>query len=135
MMKYIVLFLLMGNLSLAAEGEKHRGQLVKVLSPTTIQVRETKKPITITLRGVSDKQLTAAQKKKAVNYLKEKLNGQVLIWEEYKDGVEVSPNGVGQMSRSLLEWGLVNLDAKSPDNYKQFEELGRSRKVGIWESK
>lgn len=135
MMKYLMVFLLMGNLSLAADGEKHRGELVKVLSATSIQVKESKTPVTLTLRGVSDKKLTKAQKAKAINYLKSQLSGQVLIWETFKEGSELSPNGVGQISRNLLELGLVNLDPKSPSTYKQFMELGQSRKVGIWEQK
>lgn len=134
MMKYVLALLLISNLSWA-QGVKHRGQLVKVISPTTIQVKEDKKPITLTLRGVSDKNLTKDQKTKAVNVLQEKLKGQVLIWEEFKDGAELYPGGVGQLSRTLLEEGVLSLDKKAPESYKPYQESAQNKSVGIWEQK
>jgi hypothetical protein len=132
-MKWFSLILLFVSLVAGAQsGVKHRGELIKVISPTQIKVQESKKPIVITLRAVSDQGLSKSQKTKAINYVKERLTGQVLIWEEFKDGVEVSPSGLGSVSRSLLEWGLVKKSAQAPESFQQFEDLGKTRQVGIW---
>jgi endonuclease YncB( thermonuclease family) len=134
MMKYLIVVFLISNISFA-QGPKHRGYLVKVVSATQVQVKEDKKPITLTLGAVSDKGLTKDQKNKAIDFIKQKLNNQVLIWEEVKGSAKICPNGLGELSKTLIQEGLLKAHPKAPEEYLLLEKSAQENKVGLWHIK
>lgn len=112
-----------------------RGELVKVLSPTKIKVQAhgSKKTFDLELKGVSTKGLSVVQMKKAKKFLEYKTKNQVLIWKTDDKFSEVKIGGVTDLSKEMLEWGLLKtLETKEDSPYFRSQSIGKLRKEGIW---
>lgn len=129
------LFVLSFFLALTAQAENlTRGEMVKVLTPKTIQVKDgVGKKYTLNLYCLNNTKLTPAQQAQGVEFLTYKTKGKVLIWNQTK-AARVMVNGVENLSLKALEWGILPLDPKCTDELaQQAQELGKKRKIGIWD--
>ena len=113
-----------------------RGEMVKVLNSKTIQVKDgVGKKYILNLYCLANTKLTPKQQAQGVEFLAYKTKGKVLIWNQTK-AARVMVNGVENLSLKALEWGILPLDPKCTDELaQQAQELGKKRKIGIWDGK
>ncbi len=105
-------------------------ELVKYNKDRFVFRTQNKKEIKVKLYCVI---LDKPNNKELISFIKYKTDKKVfVISQKNKEEYQVFINGVDDLSRSLIEWGIAKTNCQE---YLPSQELAQKRKEGIWKNK